>query len=122
MPAGDDLKLQARVEGEWRSLYRFDLQEQFQVDYEISNYYLSTNPASHFVNRIIAALSPAEGRYALINNRLTIHYLNGEDERRELHSSAELCEVLEGLFGIAVPDRAEFDATVARRRLLAQEP
>ena len=36
-------RMQASVGREWRTLYRFDLSENFPVDYEITNYFLSTN-------------------------------------------------------------------------------
>ena len=122
MRAGDDaFRLQAHVAGDWRSTYRFDLQEQFEVDYEVSNYYLSTHPASHFVTGLTAALSPGEQRYALRGNRFTIHHLDGRSERSELRSAAELRGVLEDRFGIAVPDQAAFDAAVARLKLLERE-
>jgi N-hydroxyarylamine O-acetyltransferase len=119
--AGKDFKLQARIAGNWASLYRFDLQEQFEVDYEVANYYLSTHPASYFVNAVMAALSPPEGRYALLDNRFTIHRLDGRSEQRELRSSAELIEVLETRFGVAVPDRVEFDAALTRLKIFPPE-
>src|SRR5262245_38213377 len=36
---GGAFKMQSKIDGAWRTLYRFDLQEQFGVDYEIANYY-----------------------------------------------------------------------------------
>lgn len=111
---GVDLKMQARIGDRWRSLYRFDLQEQFQIDYEITNYYLSTHPASHFRSGLIAARARADGRYALLNNRLAIHHSAGPSERRELASAAELQDALENLFGITMPDRDDLDRAWAR--------
>lgn len=116
---GQSFRMQAKLGEAWRSLYRFDLQEQFQVDYEVSNYYLSTHPASHFLKTIIAARPKEKGRCALLDNRLTLHHPDGRSERRELATPAEIREVLEQTFGVVVPDRAAFDAAIARLGLPA---
>ena len=42
--SGDDFLMQASIGGNWKALYRFDLQPQFQADYEVSNWYLSNHP------------------------------------------------------------------------------
>ncbi|MGH8185950.1 MAG: arylamine N-acetyltransferase family protein, partial [Steroidobacteraceae bacterium] len=41
--------LQTQVRSEWRSLYRFDLQEHHLPDYELVSWYLCHNPASPFL-------------------------------------------------------------------------
>jgi N-hydroxyarylamine O-acetyltransferase len=115
--AGTYRLLQARIEGEWKTLYRFDLVEHFPVDYAVANYYLWTNPASHFTSSLTAARSRPEGRWALSGRRLNVHRLNGDSERRELESADEIVAVLDEVFGIAVPDRAAFDAALARINL-----
>ncbi|WP_048647066.1 arylamine N-acetyltransferase family protein [Nitratireductor soli] len=97
-------RLDARIGDEWRPVYSFDLQEQVQADYEITNYYLSSNPSSHFRTTLIAARPFAEGRYALLGNRLTMHALDAPPQRRMLSSVAELRDVLSSLFLIDVPD------------------
>lgn len=45
---GKNFILQVFLWNDWKSLYSFDLQEQFLHDYEVSNWYSSTNPDSHF--------------------------------------------------------------------------
>ncbi|MCT7375771.1 arylamine N-acetyltransferase family protein [Chelativorans salis] len=99
---GDTWRMRADVDGEWRCLYRFSLEEQFPVDYEATNYFLSTSPASHFRNSLIAARPTPEGRYALLNNRLNVHGGNGS--RRELKEAEEIEAVLWDIFGIDVPE------------------
>jgi N-hydroxyarylamine O-acetyltransferase len=106
--------LQAKVRGEWLPVYRFDLQEQYLTDYEVSNWYLSNFPGSHFVTGLIAA-RPAPGRrYALSDNVLTVHHTGGESERRVLTSPGELRETLARDFLLRLPDRPEFDAALQR--------
>ena len=93
---GDEFFLEARFGGTWRTLYRFELQEQFLPDYEVTNWYFSKNhPESRFVTRLaIAARPDSDRRYALLDNELAVHHLNGPTERRLLGSAAELQEAL----------------------------
>jgi N-hydroxyarylamine O-acetyltransferase len=106
---GDDYAVQAEVRGAWRTLYRFDLQEQVLPDYELASWYLSNHPESHFVRRLIAARTGPQCRYALLDNELALHKLGGETVRRKLTSAGELREVLRETFGIAVPEGTEVD-------------
>lgn len=111
---GGDYALQAEVRGEWRTLYRFDLQEQVLPDYELTSWYLSNNPESHFVQRLIAARTAPQRRYALRQNELAIHELNGETVRRSLTSADALRETLSDTFGIALPRSDELDAKLVQ--------
>lgn len=108
------LHLQALVRGEWKTTYRFELQEQFQVDYEVTNYYLSTNPSSHFRTSLLAARAEPDRRYSLLNTQLSIHHLGGSTEKRTLAGPAELREALEQLFRIKLPDGPELDLALRK--------
>lgn len=114
-------RLEAKIAGAWQRLYRFDLHGLFDVDYAVSNYFLSTNPSSQFRTRLIAARALPGGRLALMNNRLSVYRLNGTAERRDLADAAELADVLETQFGIELPDPAAFIAT-AREKLFEAKP
>jgi len=116
---GEQYTLQAKLLGKWQSFYRFDLQAQEEVDYEVANHYVSTWPTSHFVTSLIAARAAPELRYGLRGNQLSIRPLNGAGEQRALTSAAEMRAALSDLFGITVPEPDRFDATVARLNLLA---
>ena len=109
MRLSGDYVLQADVRSEWRTLYRFDLQEQVLPDYELTSWYLSNNPQSHFVQRLIAARTAPQRRYALRQNELAIHELNGETTRRVMKSADELREVLSGTFGIELPETEQLE-------------
>lgn len=52
---GGEYILESDVKGEWKSLYRFNLDEHYRQDYEVTNWYLSNHPESHFVTGLIAA-------------------------------------------------------------------
>lgn len=112
--------VQANARGDWRTLYRFDLQEQHEVDYEVTNYFLSTSPASHFVTTLIAARALPDRRLALLNDRFSIHHLDGRSERREIETAPELADLLEAQFSIALPDRTTLIEAIEKSGLLAQ--
>jgi N-hydroxyarylamine O-acetyltransferase len=106
--------LQADVNGAWEALYRFDLQEQFLSDYEVSSWYLSNHPASRFVTGLMAARPAVDRRYALRNADLAVHYLNGQTERRTIASVPDMRSVLEDVFRLTLPVSSELDAGLER--------
>lgn len=115
----EDFVMQAKLAGSWRSLYRFDLQQQFQPDYEVTNWYLSNHPDSHFVTGLIAARATPDRRFALRGNELAVHHLDGHTERRVFATAGELRETLERDFHLTLPNAPELDAAldrVARQR------
>ena len=81
---------------------------------EVANYYLATNPASHFRSTLMVARPMPGRRYGLANNQLTVHHLEGPSERRMLKSVGEVREVLESVFGLTLPPPGELDAALAR--------
>jgi N-hydroxyarylamine O-acetyltransferase len=111
---GDGFLLQGLLGGEWRPLYRFDLQPQTPADYEMGNWYTSTHPRSRFLNNLVASRPTADRRYALLNREFAVHRLGGPSERRELADAREVRRVLEEVFGVTPPDDPELDATIAR--------
>ncbi len=111
---GDGYLMQAQLGQEWRSLYRFDLQQQFLPDYEVSSWYLSNHPHSHFATGLMVARPDTDRRYALRNNQLTIHHLHGDTERRTLTTAAEIRAVLEDAFRITLPRTSELDPALQR--------
>lgn len=109
----DNFVLQAQIRNEWRALYKFDLQPHFPPDYEVTNWYLSNNPESHFVTGLRAARAIPGRRYGLLNHELSIHE-SGSTQSRTLSSAQEIQETLASTFGIRLPDHPELAATLAR--------
>ena len=109
--------VQARVGGEWKPLYGFDLQAQQQVDIEVLNFYVAEHADSPMLGRLLAARVAPDRRFALRNGTFTVYHLDGRREQRQLGTVAEVRDVLGETFGIAVPADAGFDA--ALRALLA---
>jgi N-hydroxyarylamine O-acetyltransferase len=112
--SGPELKLQSRVGGAWKSLYRFDFQPQYPPDYEMANHFTSTHPDSPFRTGLRMARPFPGGRYAMLNNQLTVHRLDGSPERRTLASVAEVRASLESVFGLTLPEASELDPALAR--------
>ena len=110
----DEFVTQANIRGEWRSLYRFGLQEQLLPDYELANWYVSTHPESRFTSRLMVARPASGRRYTLLNNEFTVHHLNGGSEQRMLTSTAEIQTLLESEFQLKLPDTPELDSALQR--------
>jgi N-hydroxyarylamine O-acetyltransferase len=106
--------MQAKIHNQWQSLYSFDLQEQYLPDYQVTSWYLSNHPDSHFIKDLIVARPDRDRRFALHNNELAIHYLNGHSKRRRLTTVIELREVLTENFRITLPDGPDLDTTLQR--------
>jgi N-hydroxyarylamine O-acetyltransferase len=111
---GDGYIMQAQIGQTWKSLYRFDLQEQYLPDYEVTSWYLSNNPSSHFVTGLMAARPDADRRYALRNNQLAIHHRNGTTERRGLTTVADFRATLQDAFRITLPETPDLDPALQR--------
>jgi N-hydroxyarylamine O-acetyltransferase len=110
---GEDFIMQAKIGGTWTPLYRFDLHEQLQPDYEMASWFHCTNPSSRFNSELMVARAAPGRRYALRNNELSIHRLDGS-ERRPLRTPAELRETLTGTFGLRIPDTPALDGLLER--------
>jgi len=105
VPADDDFLLQARVDGEWVDVYRFDLAMQLAPDYVQQNWHTATRPNALFANNLVVAMPKNGGRHALFNRTLTWRPLSGPRQRRSIQSASELQSVLLSLFGIAASER-----------------
>jgi N-hydroxyarylamine O-acetyltransferase len=110
----DGYILEALVRDAWKPLYTFDLQPQQLIDYEVWNWHLCHHPTSPFISSLVAARAMPERRYALLNNKLSIHHLHGASEQFTLTTRAELRETLEGPFNIRLPDDPELDVQLER--------
>jgi N-hydroxyarylamine O-acetyltransferase len=108
---GDEYILESYVKKELKPLYRFNLDEHYLQDYEITNWYLSNHPESHFVTGLIAARPEVDPnrRYALHGNELSIHTIGKDTKKRTLQTVAELKGVLKNNFRINLTDLPGLD-------------
>ncbi len=113
--AGGDWRLQAAVDGAWRTLYRFDERTQHPIDDEAANYQLSHDPASRFVAHLVAARVQPGRRLALFDRDFAVHPLGGPSERRRIGSPDELRALLQDAFGITLPAEPALSERLDRR-------
>jgi N-hydroxyarylamine O-acetyltransferase len=109
---GREFVSQVRVRGDWRALYRFDLQQQLQADIEVLNFWVSEHPESPFLTRLMVARRGGDRSFSLRDSRLSVYYPGGHSEHRELRSVAELRTELATTFGIEMPADAALDAAL----------
>ncbi|HEY2733448.1 MAG TPA: arylamine N-acetyltransferase [Polyangiales bacterium] len=110
----DELKLQVKLLGVWKTLYRFDLTPQLPIDYELANYYIATHPGSHFVQNLMVARTTETRRYALLNNELSTYDRSGRANRRVLADASELRAALEGELQLHLPESAALTSLLTR--------
>ncbi|MDX2303314.1 MAG: arylamine N-acetyltransferase [Microscillaceae bacterium] len=110
----DVFTLQVNLQGEWKTMYTFSLEEQFWVDYKVSNWYISTHPDSHFTYMLIAGLCTPDRRYALRNNQLSVHFSDGVTEKIILETSQDIQKVLEEMLGIRLPKVDHLEAMLQK--------
>jgi N-hydroxyarylamine O-acetyltransferase len=109
----DALALQMRLPDRWETLYRFTQAPQGAADYEISNWYTSTHPASRFTGNLIAARVDGARRLNLFNRDLTTYDSAGRGETRKLSGAGEVHKVLTRDFRLDV-ERGEIDRVFDR--------
>jgi N-hydroxyarylamine O-acetyltransferase len=111
--AGAEYDLEARLGSAWSSLYRFSLQAQMAVDYEVANWFTSTHPNSLFVNHLIVSRPGPGRRSTLFNDKFTVRHRDGKAERDALEGADQLAEILSSQFGIAPTNAADVAAVAA---------
>ncbi|AIF48520.1 arylamine N-acetyltransferase family protein [Dyella japonica] len=109
---GTQWRTQALVRDEWRTLYRFRLQDAERIDYVVANHFTSTYPESHFLHSLIVARTLADRRLGLRNREFVVHALGQESVRRTLQTTEEIKRVLEEQFGLRLPVSSLLDATL----------
>lgn len=106
--------VEAKLKGEWKTLYVFDLQEQLLADYEASSWFVSTHPRSHFHTGLFAAHIKDGKRHTLLNNQFSIHHA-GHSEKRLLETPQEILKALESEFNIVPPQEPTLIGVLERQ-------
>lgn len=110
---GDERMMESLIHGEWKPMYRFDLQLQQPIDFEAANFQLVHDPASHFTQGLIVSQVEPEGRHILHGRELVFHRAGGETTRRNLPTATAVLEALRDVFGLQLD--AETAAALAAR-------
>ncbi len=111
----DGYQLEAEISGEWQPLYMFTNRPQPRIDLEVGSWYVSTNPNSHFVTGLTAALVTDDARWNMRGRNLAVHRA-GNTEKIRFDSAADVLDVLTDRFGIDMADlgdRADVEARVS---------
>jgi len=104
VPINGDYQVQIEFSGRWSPVYQVSMQDVSPDDYDVYNWFTSTNPDVVFTSQLMAARPAKDRRYGLFNNELSIHHLNGTTEKQTLASPAELAAALTDHFLIRLPD------------------
>ena len=107
-------QLEAQIGDAWQPLYMFTTSPQPRIDLEVGSWYVSTNPNSHFVTGLTAALVTDDARWNLRGRNLAIHR-SGTTEKIRFDTAADVLDALTDRFGIDVADlgdRADVEARV----------
>lgn len=104
-------RMQADLCGAWHTLYRFAPEPHPEIDYVVANHYVSTWPASKFVQHVIASRVDGDRRLTLRDREFHVRHPGRDPERHALRDGAEVCAVLADAFRIRVPE----PAALARR-------
>jgi arylamine N-acetyltransferase len=116
---GDGLVLQAQIRGAWQPLYEFTTRTQPEIDLIVGSWYVSTNPASHFVTNLMASRVVDDARLNLADRNLAIHRADATEKIR-LDDAAAVVDTLTDRFGINVADIGERSALEARLDLILE--
>jgi N-hydroxyarylamine O-acetyltransferase len=107
-PSDGLLSLSARRQLSWRTLYVFDLHPQIQADYDLGNWFTSTNPNLPLTSRLIMERLTADARFRLVDRALSTEARDGEViAERTLESATELGEIMRDVFKVTPPVPAE---------------
>lgn len=99
----DEWVLEAEVDGTMTPLWVSSLEPQLPVDFQLANYWVSTAPASPFMNRLMLRALTPEGRTSVMNREVTV-IRGGSTEKYQLTDRQALRGLLDSDFGFDLPD------------------
>lgn len=102
--SGQDWVLEATIDGQRTALWCATLEPAEPADVVMGNHFVSTFPASPFVNNLmLRAITPA-GRISVFNRDVTVRASDRDGvERRSLADRGDLRRLLAGSFGFDLP-------------------
>lgn len=113
-------QLQALQNGQWHSMYQFDLQPQMWVDHIARSWYTSTHPQSIFLHTLMCARSQGDERLSLSNQTFSRRYPDGRVEQQTIGSAAHLLDLLSDQFGLRLDPSTDGEALHQRLQKLLQ--
>ena len=102
---------------EWIDVCEFTGEAMPAIDREISNWYTSAHPRSHFKDRLMVARAVADGRrYTVLNDELKIRERDGQSSVQAIATPRALLEILDERFGLKFPEGTRFGDYCASAR------
>lgn len=95
-------ELQMKATERWSGMYQFTTEPQSPADFELSNWFTSTHPRSHFLQNLLASTVNGDTRINLLNTRVT-NRCGEKTEERTIANAKDLDRVLVDEFGIDPP-------------------
>jgi N-hydroxyarylamine O-acetyltransferase len=93
-------QLQTLQNGQWQTMYEFDLQAQVWVDHIARNWYTSTHPESIFLSTLMCARSSGALRLSLGNRTFSRRHADGRVEQQSIDCAEQLVDLLRNEFGL----------------------
>ena len=113
-------QLQALQNGQWQTMYQFDLQPQTWVDHIARSWYTSTHPDSIFLTTLMCARSTGDMRLSLGNNNFSRRYSDGRVEPQRIGSAEQLIDLLRHEFGLNLDPTSDGEPLRLRLQTLLQ--
>ena len=95
--------LEAEIDGTMTPLWTSTLETELPIDFELANHWVSTSPASPFVNRLMLRALTSGGRTSVMNRDVTV-VRAGKAEKYQLADRGALRALLAEHFGFDLPD------------------
>lgn len=93
---------------DWMNCYCFKDEEVLPIDIELASWWASTSPKHKFAKNLIIANVAEKCRYILVNDILTIRYVDGSSERLPVNNENVL-DMLKSYFHLHFPQGTSFD-------------
>jgi N-hydroxyarylamine O-acetyltransferase len=100
---GNDWVLYVTRDGQLTQGWLSTMEEEYPVDFEMMNYYMSSHPASFFTHNILASAVTPEGRVNIMNQDVNF-IRNGVAEPAQLPDRKALRSVVAQHFGFDLPE------------------
>jgi N-hydroxyarylamine O-acetyltransferase len=100
---GNDWVLYVTKDGQQIAGWVSTMEEEYPVDFEMMNYYISTHPASFFTHNILASAVTKDGRVNVMNQGVNI-VRNGVAEPAHLPDRKALRSLVMQYFGFDLPE------------------
>jgi N-hydroxyarylamine O-acetyltransferase len=100
---GNDWVLYVTQDGKQVQGWTSTMEEEYPVDFEMMNYYISTHPASFFTHNLLASAATPEGRVNIMNQGVHI-IRNGIAEPAHLPDRKALRSLVVQYFGFDLPE------------------